>query len=242
MTGSSLKSENTCVIWKRAGLVSRRKMRSTLLVIRLSPPWLVSLFCVHTLQSKSLIALASTGKVLAECPWYFEIKAILDEARHGPPGGFPVGNSRTPIDESVLLRKIGRANTRQRHENHDEEEEEEEGDQNSDSDEDDSDEDRSRRYYEEVKRQERALKEEHRQMRVERARFIAEAEVKLQRQRVRYMVREAKLRYDLDMQLHRERRAALGAVYKMYPYQPHPEVEYFVPPAFVDPSLGMEQR
>lgn len=217
-------------------------MRLTLLVIRLSPPWLVSLFCVHTVQSKSLIALASTGKVLAECPWYFEIKAILDEARHGPPGGFPMGNSRTPIDESVLLRKIGRVNSRQRHEDHDEEEEEEESDQDSDPDENDFDEDLLRRYAEEIKRQDRAAKEELRQMKVERARFKAEAELKLQRQRVRYMVREAKLRYDSDLQLHRERRAALGAVYKMHPYQPHPEVEYFVPPAFVDPSFGMEQR
>lgn len=156
-----------------------------------------------------------------------------------------MGNSRTPIDESVLLRPTRCVNARQRHEDLDDSDEAEDSDRgsdDSDSDEDDFAQRELQRRYQEAKRKSRAYDEKLRQLEVERASIRAKAELKLQRQRVKYMVREAKMRHDMDLLLHRERRAALGAVYKMHPYQPHPEVEYFVPPAFVDPSSGMEQR
>lgn len=45
------------------------------------------------------------GKVLADCPWYYEIKVLIGQRPNLQPIG--LGNSRTPINESVF--RHGRA-------------------------------------------------------------------------------------------------------------------------------------
>ncbi|KAI0084435.1 hypothetical protein BDY19DRAFT_997653 [Irpex rosettiformis] len=197
-------------------------------------------------------------KVLAECPWYFQVKAIHDEARGGPPGGFQVGNSRTPLEETVLSQPHGSVSKspQVREEDTDEGDDSEESkedntaeggqsdheDQADESEEDEEDNDENTRamatlfyrYKAAEQRRRQVLEAEIDELTLEITRVKAKAEIKIVRERAKLMLYKTRVQHEAQRMRYRERITALQAGFIVPPYQPRPGGA--VPPALEIPE------